>query len=140
MFFTLSGRKGRPRIDMSKEQLQFFIQKGYTVPRMAKHFSCSDHVVKRRLEGHGLRIRNKFSPISDDQLDSTIKELNHKFPNAGSKVDTFPFVIMVLTSQILMIVTKQILIMGSFRVLLCVLVGTQGVLCINQHEMYGTLM
>jgi len=44
-FCFLLGR-GRPIVNIDREQLDLFHRKGYTAQRMASHFGCSVHTGK----------------------------------------------------------------------------------------------
>jgi hypothetical protein len=83
----LSGSVGRPKLAITREQLDIFYKANYTGVHMAKHFGCSTKTVYNRLKAEGLQISKKFDDIPTEDLDEKIGELNKDFPNTGSKVN-----------------------------------------------------
>lgn len=56
---------------------------------MAEKFGCSIPLIYKRLQEAGLKLRDRYSNISDADLDSKVSGLQSKFPNAGSVVSYY---------------------------------------------------
>ncbi|XP_061197767.1 uncharacterized protein LOC133205891 [Saccostrea echinata] len=78
------GNGGRPKVNITEDQLKMLHNLNFTAKQMAEHFQCSPEVVYRRLKAIGLHQRDKYSTMSDEELDIEVQELQKKFPNAGS--------------------------------------------------------
>ena len=81
----ISLHKGRPRFKISKEQLDFFVESGFTVPNIAGLLNVSCSTVERRMREFSISARNKYSSVSDEELDNIILDIKRNFPNAGHK-------------------------------------------------------
>lgn len=82
----LKGRKGRPSIDISSEQLILLHQKGCTAKDMAKIFQCSVQLVYKRLYAANIHQRDKYASITNHDLQEKVSELHTAFPSSGVKV------------------------------------------------------
>ncbi|XP_039598578.1 uncharacterized protein LOC120519887 [Polypterus senegalus] len=80
------GQFGMPKVEISKEQLKLLISQGYTGKRIAEHIGCSASYIYKRLKTEGLSPRQKFSSITDNELDEECKRLQASCPNAGSEM------------------------------------------------------
>ena len=78
-------RRGRPRYEVTKEQLEFFVERRFSVSEMASLLNVSPRTVERRLNEFGLSLRNNYSDISDENLDNVVQEIKRNFPNTGYK-------------------------------------------------------
>ena len=76
---------GRPKFLISKEQLEFYLEYSFTVPRIANMLNTSKSTIKRRLKEFGLKKGLCFSTISDEELDNCIISILNRFPNCGYK-------------------------------------------------------
>ena len=56
-------RRGRPRYEVTKEQLEFFVERRFSVSEMASLLNVSPRTVERRLNEFGLSLRNNYSDI-----------------------------------------------------------------------------
>ena len=81
----ISLHKGRPRFKISKEQLDFFVESGFTVPNIAGLLNVSCSTVERRMREFSISVRNKYSSVSDEELDNIILDIKRGFPNTGYK-------------------------------------------------------
>ena len=79
----ISLHKGRPRFKISKEQLDFFVESGFTVPNIAGLLNVSCSTVERRMREFSISVRNKYSSVSDEELDNIILDIKRNFPNTG---------------------------------------------------------
>ncbi|KAK6467583.1 hypothetical protein HHUSO_G35136 [Huso huso] len=80
------GQFGLPRISVSRHQLQIFVSRGYTGKRIAEHLGCSVSYIYKRLKAEGLSPRDKYSNITDSELDTEVKSLHSQYRNAGAKM------------------------------------------------------
>ena len=53
------------------------------MPQIARMIGVNKSTVKRRMIVYGLHARKDSSEISDQQLNSVIKDVTAKFPNCG---------------------------------------------------------
>ncbi|MGH0155525.1 UNVERIFIED_CONTAM: hypothetical protein FKN15_032499 [Acipenser sinensis] len=80
------GQFGLLRISVSRHQLQIFVSRGYTGKRIAEHLGCSVSYIYKRLKAEGLSPRDKYSNITDNELDTEVKSLHSQYPNAGAEM------------------------------------------------------
>ena len=80
---VFSGRQGRPMYVITKEQLEFLVERHFSTRDMAAMMNVSMRTIERRMAEFGLSIRSTYSDIHDEQLDSMILELMQDFPNTG---------------------------------------------------------
>ena len=78
--------RGRPKVQILREQLVEFHRKSYTGAQMAKHLNCSRRVVYRQLKNEGLQLRSRFTDITDTHLDMVVEDIKKSHPKAGSQV------------------------------------------------------
>ena len=81
---TVRGR-GRPRLMISREQLQLLIETNFTTPQIAHMLGVSLSTVRRRMELYNLSVRATYATISNQELDQLIREISRFFPMCGSK-------------------------------------------------------
>jgi len=84
--YTISGLRGRPQINVPIEELDALIQHGLNATELAKHFQCSKHTIYKKVYANGFKMRDKYSEISDADLQNQVEELHHSFPNSGYEV------------------------------------------------------
>ena len=80
---SCSGRVGRPRCEIPKEQLEYFVEHELTIPDIALALGVSVSTIKRRLRSHGISITDRRTTITDSDLDSQVTDIHGLFPNAG---------------------------------------------------------
>ena len=66
-----TGCKGRPAIAISREQLELYLDYGFTAVKIAQLFSVSVKTIFRRLNEWGIE-RKKYSDLSDMELDNVM--------------------------------------------------------------------
>ncbi|XP_076081859.1 uncharacterized protein LOC143052673 [Mytilus galloprovincialis] len=81
-----SGNPGRPKVSITREELQFMYQSNFTGAQMAEHFGCCRKVIYTKLKEHGLSMENRFSNLTEQDLDEEVRELKESHPNAGSQM------------------------------------------------------
>ena len=80
------GLPGRPSYDIPEEQLQFFVEHGFTTPQISGLLGVSVRTVTRYLTAFGLQHRRSYSHISDQSLDVAIVSIQRQFPNCGYRM------------------------------------------------------
>ncbi len=80
---TCSGRPGRPGINISCEQLSYFLNYQFSVSDIARTLGVSQSTIFRRMRDYGMYVRRNLPCLSDDELDAKVKEILQEFPNAG---------------------------------------------------------
>ena len=80
---NLSGRPGRPKFDISREQLEYFLFYDLGVQDIANALSVSKSTVQRRFREYGISVSSAMSQVTNDQLDDLVRQIKNDFPNAG---------------------------------------------------------
>ena len=80
---VFTSDRGRPFYDIPREQLELFLDLGFTVPQIADMLGTSKSTVKRRLSVYSLSVRQKYSEITDENLDEQVFQVLQLFPNCG---------------------------------------------------------
>ena len=78
-----NGGRGRSRFDVSKEQLEFLLERGFSVPAVAQILGISVRTTERRLQEFGISATQLFTLIDDQTLDRTIEDILRSFPLSG---------------------------------------------------------
>ncbi|XP_034457480.1 uncharacterized protein LOC117771348 [Hippoglossus hippoglossus] len=88
--FTIivDGRKvsGRPKLVVSRDQLEDLIDMELSVPCISKMLGVSNQTVRRRMQQWGLAIKESCSKITDDELDGLVSAIKADSPNLGQKM------------------------------------------------------
>ena len=80
---AFSGSQGRLRFIITKEQLEFLVERHFSTRDMAAMMNVSTRTIEQHMAEFGLSIRATYSDIDDEQLDGIILELVRDFPNTG---------------------------------------------------------
>ena len=78
-----NGQRGRPRFNVPKEQLEFLIERGFSIPDIAHILGISVRTTERRLLEFGLFATQAFTSIDNQSLDHTIQDIVRYFPSFG---------------------------------------------------------
>lgn len=78
-----SGGRGRPKFDVSRDQLEFLLERGFSVPDVAHMLGLSVRTTERRLQEFNISSRQFFTIIDDQTLDRTIEDVLRSFPSYG---------------------------------------------------------
>ena len=81
----VTGNEGRPKIYISRNQLEYFLEKGFKGSDIARMLSVSNKTIYRRLQEFELPVRASYSDITEAELDAIILDILHNFPNCGYK-------------------------------------------------------
>lgn len=79
-------RAGRPRYDLPRGQLRFFIEHGFSCSRISAMLGISQSTINRRMSEYGLSIRSTYSDIAEHDLKDIICQVHESFPNAGYRL------------------------------------------------------
>ena len=78
--------RGRPKFDISQEQLQHLLQLHFSCPKIPYLLGVSLSTVRRRMKEYGLSVSALYPEISDVELDRLINEIRGSFPNCGYRM------------------------------------------------------
>ncbi|CAB3994770.1 PREDICTED: uncharacterized protein LOC107346750 [Paramuricea clavata] len=78
-----TGGRGRPKLNIPQDQLQFLVERGFTIPEISRMLSTSVRTIERRLHDFGLSATENYSHIDDESLDRIIQEILRDFPSFG---------------------------------------------------------
>ena len=74
-----AGCRGRPKLDVSLEQLKLFVSQGFTVKEMARLLQSSTSYIYKALSSEGLNPRATYSNVSQAVLNERVRELQEEF-------------------------------------------------------------
>ena len=77
------GDRGRPKFDVSRDQLEFLLERGFSVPDVAHMLGLSVRTTERRLQEFNISSRQFFTIIDDQTLDRTLEDILRSFPSYG---------------------------------------------------------
>ena len=80
---NLSGRPGRPKFDISREQREYFLFYDLGVQDIANALSVSKSTVQRRFREYGISVSSAMTQLTNDQVDDLVRQIKNDFPNAG---------------------------------------------------------
>ena len=83
---SYSGGPGRPRMEISREQLEYLVENDIPIPDIAQVLGVSVSTVKRRLREFGISSTERKTPISDTDLDAAVRGRQRMFPNAEGSI------------------------------------------------------
>ena len=76
-----SGGRGRPKFDVSREQLEFLLEGGFSIPDVAKLLGLTLRTTERRLKEFAISSGQFFTAIDDQTLDCTVQTILVSFPS-----------------------------------------------------------
>ena len=65
-----SGRVGRPRFEVSRAQLEYLLQNGFSGTQIAQMLAISLSTVRRRMREFSLLVKALYSTFSEGELDN----------------------------------------------------------------------
>ena len=82
------GGHGRPKFVVLREQLQYLLERDFSVPDVAQHLGLSLRTTERRLHEFGITSGQFFTTIDNETLDRTVKMMVNKIdrPNTTPTV------------------------------------------------------
>ena len=79
----IGGQRGRPRFEISREQIDFFLEQNFTSKDISCLMGVSESTVKRRIREFGINVRDGYCDFNDEQLDRLVLQFLTEFPNSG---------------------------------------------------------
>ena len=77
--------RGRPMFIIPREILHYYVSEGFKCSDIAIFLGVSERTVKRRLNSYGIKIRDTYADISDQELDQNVLDIIKEYPNIGEK-------------------------------------------------------
>ena len=82
----MENRRGRPRLDIKQEQLEYLLCLGFSCPKIAEVLGVSLSTIRRRMSEFGLSVTALYSSVTDQELDLLVSQIKDEFPNCGSRL------------------------------------------------------
>lgn len=76
---------GNVRFDIAQDQIEYLLDLSFTCPDIARLLGVSLRTIRRRMEEFGICLRDRYSCISDAELDEELVSIKQSYPNAGIK-------------------------------------------------------
>ena len=73
-------------MQIERQQLAVLRDQGFSAVHMAQHLGCSVSLVYKHLAAEDLRMRDKYSTVSDAVLDSHTEAFHQSHSSAGNEV------------------------------------------------------
>ncbi|XP_067266982.1 uncharacterized protein [Chanodichthys erythropterus] len=83
---SADGVRGRPSINVSKQQIEFLMKQGHTIKQMAKILGCSPSFLYRKTKLLGIPIRKLQTQVTEEELIQHVRRLHSLYPNTGSEI------------------------------------------------------
>ena len=80
------GTVGRPSFNISKEQIEYLMDCNFSVAEIGHILNVSKRTVERRMSAYNLTGINRFTEITDKQLDNAVRDVKRTSPDCGSKL------------------------------------------------------
>ena len=80
------GHTGRPRLAVRRDQLTFLLDHDFSVTKICELLGVSRSTIHRRMLQWNLQVSQRFSAMSDLELDRLIVEVKRDFPDAGYRM------------------------------------------------------
>ena len=77
-----SSAAGRPKFDIPQEQLQYLIDYGISMTKIAQALGVSKSTIKRRVREYGISVGPRVV-LDDSELDILVRDIQREYPNAG---------------------------------------------------------
>ena len=83
---TKKAVSGRPRYELSEEQLEHLLHLGFDCSVIASILGISLRTVRRRMNEFGLSVRSSHSDIDNDELKRAVQQIKVNFPCSGYRI------------------------------------------------------
>ncbi|XP_067266374.1 uncharacterized protein [Chanodichthys erythropterus] len=77
---------GRPKILVEEQRLKYMLQAQLPVSCIATLMGVSKSTIFRRMRDYELSVRDMYSSISDEELDSLVASVKNALPNSGYRM------------------------------------------------------
>lgn len=81
-----SRGRGRPKLEIRRDQLEYLLNIGFSCPKIAAIIGVSLSTIRRRMTEYDLSVTGLYSTITDDELDTIVREIKLNFPNCGYRL------------------------------------------------------
>ena len=78
-------RRGRPTLPIEEAHIRFYVDYNFSVMQIADMFGCSKRTIERRMQQCGIRLRERYSTVTDHDLCELISTLTRNNPNLGER-------------------------------------------------------
>ena len=78
-----TGESGRPSYRITEDTLKFFADNAFSVPLIAEMLNVSMSTIARRLREFGLSTKTDDNSITDEDLDTYVRDVINNFPYYG---------------------------------------------------------
>ena len=85
MYRNRHRSRGRPKIEITENELQNLLELRFTQVEIASLYGCSARTVRRRILSYNIQEIVEFSEMSDQDLDELVAQFVNTFPCAGQK-------------------------------------------------------
>uniref|UniRef100_A0A3Q2DAJ6 Integrase core domain-containing protein n=1 Tax=Cyprinodon variegatus TaxID=28743 RepID=A0A3Q2DAJ6_CYPVA len=83
---TVAGVTGRPRYDIDPEKLSELLEINLPVACIAKLIGVSNSTTNRRMREFGVSARQRYSTITDEELDNAAISIKNEMPTSGYRM------------------------------------------------------
>ena len=80
------NRRGRPRLNITKQQMEYLLDLGFSCSKIAGVIGVSLSTIRRRMLEYDLSVGALYSNISDTELDRIAGQIKQDFPNCGYRM------------------------------------------------------
>ena len=80
------GSVGRPSFDIPREQIEYLLDCNFSVKEISEILHVSKRTVERRMSAYDVTGMNRFTEITDEQLDNAVNNIKQTSPDCGSKL------------------------------------------------------
>ena len=78
-----SSIPGRPKFEIPRNQLVYLIEHNFNAIQIAKMFGISLSTVRRRMREQGLNTSQRFTPLTENELDNIVSDIKQSHPKCG---------------------------------------------------------
>lgn len=78
--------RGRPRFDITQDQLEYLLELNFTSSDIARILCVSLRTIRWRMEEYGIAVCDRYSSVSDAELDEEVARIKQGYPNAGIRL------------------------------------------------------
>ena len=77
--------KGRPTIPINESHIRFYLDYNFTIKQISDLFGCSRRTIERRMRQAGINPNERYSSISDHDLQELVSSVTLHNPNLGER-------------------------------------------------------
>ena len=81
-----TGNRGRPAYILEQEQVEMLLDLGFSCKGISSMFGVSRYTLYRRMDSWGLTGPNRFTDLSDDDLDELVRSIYSNHPHSGENL------------------------------------------------------